>query len=68
MAHNFYQNNYIKEPKLSLLAKGCLNITGNKFAKVEIKYADYIQKELAKARGPNPPYVRYGDIQQQQRQ
>src|SRR5215467_7006892 len=69
MINHFYENNYINEPKLSHLAKACLNIVGNKFAKVEeITYANYVQKQLARARGTNAPSVGYGELNPQQYQ
>jgi len=54
MADHFYQEGYIAEPKSSLLAKACLNIVGNRYAKLEeITMANHIQKRLQQARGLN---------------
>ena len=54
MADHFYQERYIAEPKFSLLAKACLNIVGNRYAKLEeITMANHIQKRLQQAMGPN---------------
>jgi hypothetical protein len=54
MADHFYQEGYIAEPKFSLLAKACLNIVGNRYAKLEeITTANHMQKRLQQARGPN---------------
>jgi hypothetical protein len=54
MAHYFFECHLIPEPKLSLLAKACLNIVAHKYAKQEeINLANYIQRNLAQARGLN---------------
>lgn len=67
MAFWFFQNNLIDAPKLSLLAKAALNIAGHRFEKFEeITMARFVQKELAKARGPQAPYVRLGQYQGEQ--
>jgi hypothetical protein len=46
MAQYFFENHLIAEPKLSLLAKACLNIMAHKYAKQE-------EKNLAQVRGLN---------------
>ena len=67
MADHFYNEGYIAEPKFSLLAKACLNIVGNRYAKLEeITMANYVQKKLQQARGPN--VVDYRQIQPPQQQ
>jgi hypothetical protein len=54
MTNYFYESHLINEPKLSLLAKACLNIMAHKYAKQEeINLANYVQRNLAQARGHN---------------
>lgn len=67
MADHFYEEGYIAEPKFSLLAKACLNIVGNRYAKLEeITMANYVQKKIQQARGPN--VVDYRQMQPPQQQ
>jgi hypothetical protein len=52
MTNYFYECHLINEPKLSLLAKACLNILAHRYAKQEeINLANYVQRNLAAARG-----------------
>ena len=54
MTNYFYESRLINEPKLSVLAKACLNIMAHKYAEQEeINLANYVQRNLAQARGPN---------------
>jgi hypothetical protein len=54
MAQYFFECHLIPEPRLSLLAKACLNIVAHKYAKQEeINLANYVQRNLAQARGLN---------------
>jgi hypothetical protein len=56
VAQYFFECHLIPEPKLSLLAKACLNIVAHKYAKQEeINLANYVQRKrnLAQARGLN---------------
>ena len=64
MADHFYKEGLIAEPRFSLLAKACLNIVANRYAKLEeITMANYVQKRLQQARGPN--IVNYRQMQPQ---
>lgn len=58
MIQYFYESRLINEPKLSLLAKACLNIMAHKYAKQEeINLASYIQRNLVQSRELNVVYV-----------
>jgi hypothetical protein len=51
MADHFYKEGLIAAPRFSLLAKACLNIVANRYAKLEeITMANYVQKRLQQAR------------------
>jgi hypothetical protein len=67
MADEFVNEGLIAEPKFSLLTKACLNIVGNRYAKLEeINMANYVQKKIQQARGPN--VVDYRQMQAPQKQ
>src|SRR5438309_4768579 len=54
MADHFYNEGYIAEPKFAQLAKTCLNIVANRYAQYEeVAMAEFIQKRMQQARGPN---------------
>jgi hypothetical protein len=64
MAQYFFECHLIPEPKLSLLAKACLNIMAHKYAKLEEDaLARYVQRNLEEARGPH--YVTVPQIQRE---
>jgi len=64
MADHFCKEGLIDEPRFSLLAKACLNIVANRYVKFEeIEMANYVQKKLNAARGPN--VVQYQQKQKQ---
>lgn len=53
MAQHMFEGGIIKEPKFSLLAKASLNLLARRYAAYEeIALANYVQKNLAAARGP----------------
>jgi len=53
MIKHFHQGGYIEAPKLSLLAKACLNIIGHQYEKQEeLALAAYMQKKLEATRAP----------------
>ena len=45
---------YIEAPKLSFLAKACLNIVGHQYEQqVDLAMTAHVQKKIQTARGPN---------------
>ena len=64
MADHFYKEGLIAEPRFVLLAKACLNIVTNRYAKFEeIAMTNYVQKKLNAVRGPN--LMQYQQMQPQ---
>jgi hypothetical protein len=62
MADQFYKEGLIAAPRFALLAKACLNIIANRYAKMEeITMANYVQKRLQQVRGSN--VVNYRQMQ-----
>src|SRR5437660_9313796 len=64
MADHFYNEGYIVEPRFALLAKACLYIVANRYAKFEeVAMANYVQKKLNAVRDPN--VVQYQPMQKE---
>jgi hypothetical protein len=58
-----FEAGVIKEPRLSLLAKACLNLLGRRYGAFE-EVALAIQKNLAQARGPGVVSVPHTQLEQ----
>lgn len=49
-----FEGGLMKEPRLPLLAKACLNLLGRRYATYgQVAFATYVQKNFAQAGGPN---------------